>query len=145
MKKDSMIAEILTVEEGKKVILPLFLSQVPAGFPSPADDYIDKTLDLNECLIKHPAATFFVRVAGDSMIEAGIRSKDILVVDRSLEATDQKIVIAVLDGELTVKRIRKKNGRLFLVPENGDFKPLEVTPERRFEVWGVVTYVIHAV
>lgn len=144
MEKQSLIAEIIPFEKRTDLGLPTYLARVSAGFPSPADDYIDKKLDLNEYLIRHPAATFFVRVAGDSMIGAGIRSGDLLIVDRALEATDHKIVIAALNGELTVKRIQKKKGKFFLVPENSHFEPIEITPEMNFEVWGVVTYVIHS-
>ena len=122
---------------------PLFLIPVSAGFPSPADNYIENRLDLNKHLIRHPAATFFVKVKGDSMIEAGIHSGDILIVDRALEATDKKVVIAVIDGELTVKRIRITEGRIFLLPENRDYSPTEITDEVNFEIWGVVTNVIH--
>jgi DNA polymerase V len=128
-----------------KQVLPLFLAKISAGFPSPAEDYIDKNLDLNEHLIKHPSATFFVRVEGDSMINAGIHSGDILIVDRALEPADNKIIIAVLNGELTVKRVNKVGDRLYLVPENDDFKPIEVTEEMDFHIWGVVTHVIHSV
>ncbi len=127
------------------VELPLLLAAIPAGFPSPADDYVDRTLDLNDFLIRHPAATFFVRVAGDSMTGAGIRSGDILIVDRALAPEHNRIVIAALNGELTVKRMRKEGGRIFLVPENGDYAPIEVTPEMQFEIWGFVAHVIHSV
>lgn len=123
--------------------LPLFQATISAGFPSPADDYIDKSLDINELLIKHPAATFFVKVSGDSMVKAGIQSGDLLVVDRSLEPTDKKIVIAVINGELTVKRIRKMKGELFLVPENENYPSIEISEFADFEIWGVVTAVIH--
>lgn len=123
---------------------PLFLVPVSAGFPSPADDYVENSLDLNKHLINHPAATFFVKVKGDSMIDAGIHSGDILIVDRSLEATDKRVVIAVVDGELTVKRIRKVEGKIFLIPENRDHHPTEITAEMDFSIWGVVTNVIHA-
>ena len=123
--------------------LPLFQTAVSAGFPSPADDYIDKNLDINELLVKHPASTFFVRVSGDSMTKAGIQSGDLLIVDRSLEPTDKKIVIAVINGELTVKRIRKTKNKLFLVPENENYPPIEVSEFADFEIWGVVTAVIH--
>jgi len=116
---------------------------VSAGFPSPAEDYIEGRLDLNRHLIKHPAATFFVRVAGDSMIGAGIHPGDILVVDRALEPQDSNVVIAVIDGELTVKRISQRKGKLFLVPDNQAYEPLEIVEEMEFEVWGVVTSVIH--
>lgn len=144
-KKDVTIDKIYGFEEHVKEKLPLFTARISAGFPSPADDYIDKKIDLNEFLIKHPAATFFVRVVGDSMINAGIHAGDILIVDRAIEPADNKIIIAVLNGELTVKRVRKKKDKLFLVPENPDFDPIEITPEMNFDVWGVVTYVIHKV
>ncbi|MBP9855670.1 MAG: translesion error-prone DNA polymerase V autoproteolytic subunit [Candidatus Omnitrophica bacterium] len=125
--------------------LPLYLSHVPAGFPSPADDYIEKSLDLNEYLIDHPASTFFVRVKGDSMINAGIQNGSILIVDRSLEAINNKIVVAILNGEFTVKRMKKYNGNIFLVAENPNYAPIEVTSNMDFEVWGVVVHVIHSV
>jgi DNA polymerase V len=116
---------------------------VTAGFPSPAEDYIEGSLDLNEHLIKHPAATFFVKVTGNSMINAGIHPGDILIVDRSLEPADSKVVIAVVNGDLTVKRIRMKKGDIVLMPENKDYKPLQIEAEMSFEIWGVVTNVIH--
>jgi DNA polymerase V len=121
----------------------LFDAAVPAGFPSPAADYEQDALDLNKYLVSNPAATFFVRVAGDSMIGAGIHAGDLLVVDRSLEPRDKRVVIAVLNGELTVKRIRIKTGKIMLEPENPDYAPREITPDTDFEVWGVVTSVIH--
>ncbi len=125
--------------------LPLFSARVPAGFPSPADDYIDRALDLNEHLIRHPAATFFVRVSGDSMVGAGIHPGDILVVDRAEEPSHGKIIIAALNGELTVKRLSRNHDRVCLTPENPAYAPIEVTPEMQFEVWGVVVHVIHTV
>ena len=124
--------------------LPVFLGRLPAGFPSPADDYLEGKLDLNRHLIKHPAATFFVRVTGDSMIGAGIHSGDLLVVDRSLEPADKHVVVAVLDGELTVKRLFKQHGVLRLLPENLNYQPIEITPQQTIEIWGVVTSVIHS-
>lgn len=123
---------------------PLFMVPVTAGFPSPADDYVEGRLDLNAHLVKHPAATFFVRVAGDSMIGAGIHPGDILVVDRSLEAVDKRVVIAVVNGELTVKRLRMTQGRITLAAENPAYAPMEIRPDMEFEIWGVVTTVIHA-
>lgn len=116
---------------------------VPAGFPSPAADYEQDRLDLNKHLVGNAAATFFVRVAGDSMVGAGIHTGDLLVVDRSLEPRDKNVVIAVIDGELTVKRIRLKAGKITLEPENPDYATLEITADTAFEVWGVVTSVIH--
>jgi DNA polymerase V len=125
------------------MLLPLFAMPVKAGFPSPAEDYLDKNLDLNEHLIQHPAATFFVRVDGDSMIGAGIHPGDILIVDKSLESSNGKIVIAILNGEFTVKRIRIEMGKVFLDPENPKFQPIPIHPNCDFRIWGVVTYVIH--
>lgn len=128
-----------------KRALLLFLSKVRAGFPSPADDYLDKKLDLNEFLIKHPASTFYVRVKGDSMIKAGINSGDVLIVDRSLEPKDKKIVVAILNNEFTVKRVRRIKEKLFLVSENDDYPSIEVKEGADFEIWGVVLHVIHSV
>ncbi|HOP06677.1 MAG TPA: translesion error-prone DNA polymerase V autoproteolytic subunit [candidate division Zixibacteria bacterium] len=125
--------------------IPLSAERVSAGFPSPADSHIEAPLDLNAYLIRHPAATFFVRVAGDSMIGAGIYSGDILIVDRSVEATDKKVVIAIVDGELTVKRLRIHEGRIILLPENDAYPPISVEDGTELEIWGVVTTVIHPV
>jgi len=122
---------------------PLFMVPVTAGFPSPAEGYIEGKLDLNKHLIKHPAATFFVRVTGDSMVDAGIHPGDILIVDRAIEPADKKVVIAVIDGELTVKRIRMIKDKVFLMPENENYKSLQIEEEMNFEIWGVVTNVIH--
>ena len=124
---------------------PLFVVSVAAGFPSPADDYVDGALDLNDLLIAHPAATFFVRVSGDSMVAAGIHSGDMLVVDRAVRPTHGRIVVAVLDGGFTVKRIERRGKRWLLRAENPEFALLEVSEESELTVWGVVTYVIHSV
>ncbi len=123
--------------------LPLYGSKVQAGFPSPADDYIEAHLDLNSHLVKHPAATFFVIASGDSMTGAGIQSGDMLIVDKSLEAAHGKIVIAAIDGELTVKRLARLHGRVQLLPENSSFQPIDITEEQDLVIWGVVTHVIH--
>jgi DNA polymerase V len=123
---------------------PLFISPVEAGFPSPAEDYIEGQLDLNKHLIKHPAATFFVRVTGKSMINAGIFPSDILIVDRSLEPADKKVVIAVVNGELTVKRFRTINGLAMLMPENEKYNAIELTDGTDCEIWGVVVHVVHS-
>ena len=125
--------------------VPLFQTRIPAGFPSPADDYLDSCLDLNDLVVKHPAATFFVRVDGNSMVEAGIDSGDVLVVDRALQPGEDAIVVAVVNGDFTVKRIHRVDGRLFLAPANLSCDPIEITEEVDFTVWGVVTYVIHRV
>lgn len=137
------IAAIYGLDRNRRVVRPLFLSGVAAGFPSPADDYIEKMLDLNEHLIRNPAATFFVRVAGDSMVGAGISHDDILVVDRSLTPESGRIVIAVVNGELTVKRLVKEGDSCRLVAENPDYAPLEMSEDLPLEVWGVAAWVIH--
>ena len=125
--------------------IPFYQSNVPAGFPSPAEDFMDLDLNLQAYLVQHPSATFCVRVTGDSMQNAGIFSGDVMVVDRALEPKNNTIVLAVLDGEFTVKRIQKRGGQLFLKPENETFKPIEITEEMDFKVWGVVTHIIHKV
>lgn len=130
-------------ESRQALRLPLFLSGVQAGFPSPADDFIDKRLDLNEHLIQHPAATFFVRAVGDSMLGAGIHNGDLLIVDRAVEAQVGKTIIAAVHGELTVKRLERKGDRLLLVPANPDYPSVDVTDGEGFEIWGVVTFVVH--
>jgi DNA polymerase V len=137
------VKEVWGFESGTSLKIPLFTARVSAGFPSPADDFIDKSLDLNEFLIEHPSATFFVRAEGTSMIGAGIHPGDILIVDRALEPAPGSIVIAALDGEFTVKRFQRKSGRSFLLAENTEFAPIEITENMTVEVWGVVTYVIH--
>lgn len=128
---------------GKRVLIPLYTAKVPAGMLSPADDYLEKPLDLNDLVIKHPAATFYVRVEGHSMKDAGIFSGDILVIDRSLKATNGKIVLAILNGEFTVKRFFLDDHGVMLCPANPSYRPIKVTEEMDFQVWGVVTYVIH--
>lgn len=122
--------------------IPFFIESVRAGFPSPAQDYIERTLDLNELCIKHPAATFFVRAEGDSMVQAGIFSGDVLVVDRSLQARDGDVVIASLDGEFTVKRLKTRPSPA-LYAENPAYAPIRIDMEAGIEVFGVVTNVIH--
>jgi len=136
---DSSISEIYGFEQKARIIRPLFSSGVSAGFPSPAEDYIEQRLDLNELLIQNPAATFFVRVNGDSMSGAGINNKDILIVDRSLEPVSGKIVIAIINGEFTVKRLFKNGDSCKLVAENPDYPPIEISEESACEIWGVVT------
>jgi len=123
--------------------LPLALCHVEAGFPSPADDYMEGALDLNEHVIKHPSATYFVRASGDSMIGAGIFNGDLLIVDRSLEASSGKVVIAEVDGQLTVKRLLKLNDGFSLQSENSSYPPIELQEGNEVVVWGVVTHVIH--
>ena len=124
--------------------LPLYGSRISAGFPSPADDDLEGTLDLNEHLVQHPAATFFVRVQGDSMIGAGIHHGDLLVVDRALEAKSGSIVVAVVDGELTVKRLKIAGERVWLMAENPAFAPLELRDGQALHLWGVVAHAVRS-
>lgn len=141
----SQIESVMACIQNRFYRLPLYHSAVTAGFPSPAESEMDRVLDLNELLIKHPAATFFVRVSGSSMIKAGIHHNDILVVDRSLEPVHGKVVIAAVNGELTVKRLYHMNNKTRLLAENDSYPPIEITEETELTIWGVVTNVIHAV
>ena len=120
-----------------------FENGVSAGFPSPAEDHMHSKIDLNNLLIENPSATYYVRVNGDSMLGAGILSGDLLIVDRSIEVTNNCIVVAHLDGEFTVKRIKKIKNKIFLQAENNNYKPIEITKEMDFELFGVVTHAIH--
>ena len=126
-----------------KKVTPFFVDSVSAGFPSPATDYLENKLDLNEYLVKHPAATYIVKANGSSMVDAGILSGDLLIVDRSVTPRNESIVIASIFGDLTVKKIRKQNTSLFLVSANSDYPSIEVKEEMECFIWGVVTYVIH--
>ena len=122
--------------------MPLLLCRMPAGFPSPADDFLEKRLDLNEYLIKNPPATFLVRVSGQSMKDVGIFDGDMLVVDKSLQPVSGSVVVAIVHGEFTVKTLKMQGMRTYLLPANGQYRPIEVTPEMDCEVWGVVASVI---
>jgi DNA polymerase V len=133
------ISHLYQVERRSKASVPLMTSRVICGFPSPADDYLDKALDFNELLIKNPAATFAVRIAGESMTGAGLFPGDIAVVDRSLEPRTGCIVLALIDGEFTLKRHQLKAGRIVLQAENQAFRDIIISEDATFEVWGVVT------
>ena len=134
---------IFKIIKKKQINTPIFLDKVSAGFPSPATDYMENKLDLNEYLVKHPAATYIVKANGSSMVDAGILSGDLLIVDRSITPRNESIVIASVFGDLTVKKIRKKNTSLFLVSANSDYPSIEVKEEMECFIWGVVTYIIH--
>lgn len=121
-----------------KLNIPLFSSQVAAGYPSPAEDHVDETLDLNEYMVQRPDTTFMLRVEGESMKDVGILPNDILVVDRSIRAGHNKIVIAALDGELTVKRLFHRGSLIKLLPENSAFPEIELESEADLVIWGVV-------
>ena len=139
----SQVDRVLRFVREKEYALPLYAAGVSAGFPSPADDYVESALDLNEHLVREPAATFFVRAQGESMIGAGIHDGDLLIVDRSAETTNGKVVIASINGELTVKRYLHRNGKAWLVPENPAYKALLLNEGDDVRMWGVVTNVIH--
>jgi len=133
----------IPLEKCTSLKLPLVSASVEAGFPSPADDHMERGIDLNEELIRNPVATFFVRVKGESMRDAGIHSGDTLIVDKSVTPADRQIVVAMIDGEFTVKRFRKRNGKIFLEAENPAFDPIEVGEDQELTIWGSVTYIIH--
>ena len=140
-----LLATCLPTGQPCPIAVPLYEHRVPAGFPSPAADFTERTLDLNEFIVKHPAATFFVKVSGDSMQNAGIYEGDIIVVDKSLQAVHGNIVLALVHGEFTVKRLSYVGKKVFLQPENERYQPLEIKPDMDFEVWGVVIHVLHKV
>jgi DNA polymerase V len=125
--------------------IPLIKEGVSAGFPSPATDFMENSIDLNVELSKNPLATFYIKVKGNSMIDAGINDKDVLVVDRSLEPQNNAIAICCIDGEFTVKRIQVEQDCLYLMPENPSYSPIKVTEENQLIIWGIVTYVIKRV
>lgn len=125
--------------------IPLFSSKIACGFPSPADDYIEGQLDLNQYLIQHPMATFFIRVAGNSMTGVGIFDGDLLIVDRALSPVSGSIIIAAINGELTVKQLKLNHNKAYLMPANPAYKVIEINPNESVNCWGVVTYAIHDV
>ncbi len=127
------------------ISLPFVDEGIAAGFPSPAQDYMDLALDLNKELIKHPSATFYGRVKGTSMQDANIDDGDILVIDRSLEYRNGMTAVCFIDGEFTVKRLKIEKKKVFLMPANNEFEPIEITNENEFMVWGIVTFVIKKV
>ena len=128
----------------KKFRIPLLNDSVSAGFPSPADDYTQENIDLNEHLISNPFSTFFLRVKGDSMINAGIRDKDLIIVDKSLKARPGNIIIAMIDGEFTIKRLSIKNDELYLKAENHNYPDFSFKNHIDVQIWGVVIYSIHS-
>jgi len=128
---------------GSSLRIPLLTAIVDAGFPSPADDHLERSIDLNEELIRNNAATYCVRVQGESMRDAGVHSGDVLVVDRAVTPSNKQIVIAMIDGEFTVKRFRKYGEKLFLEAANPDFPSIQIGENQELVIWGVVTYIIH--
>ena len=142
IKSDGSISEIWLVDDSQSVELPYYDTKVQAGFPSPAEDHLEQRLDLNTLVIDNPSATFFVRVAGESMRGIGITDGDILVVDRSIENWENRIVVAVIDSEFTIKRFTKLNETVVLEAENPDYPPIKITEEMDFSVWGVVCWTL---
>ena len=135
--------DLFSIIKKTQINTPVFLDKVSAGFPSPATDYMENKLDLNEYLIRHPAATFIVKASGSSMVNANIYSGDLLVVDRSITPKNNNIVIASIFGDLTVKKLKKKEKSFFLVSANEEYPNIEVKEEMECFIWGVVTYIIH--
>jgi len=125
-----------------ELALPIVTEGISAGFPSPALDFVNLTIDLNKHLVKHPSATFYGRVKGVSMKNAGIDNGDLLVIDKSLEPTNGKIAVCYIDGEFTLKRIKISTKEIWLIPENEEYSPLKVTEDNNFLIWGIVTHVI---
>ena len=142
IKSDESISQIWLADDSRNIELPYYDTKVQAGFPSPAEDHLEQRLDLNTLVIDNPSATFFVRVAGESMREIGITDGDILVVDRSIENWENRIVVAVIDSEFTIKRFTKRNGKVVLEAENPDYPPINITEEMDFSVWGVVCWTL---
>jgi len=140
-KKFSKLSFIQPLAE-TEIELSLVEASVSAGFPSPADDYLEERLDLNKVLIENPSSTFYARVKGESMALAGISDGDLLVIDKSKTPANRSVVVCLIDGEFTVKRLEKHRGDFFLMPENPDFKPIKIKPENEVKIWGVVTYTI---
>ena len=141
------IIDIYSADTETELSLPLVDTGISAGFPSPALDFVDKSIDLNKHIVKHPAATFYGRVKGDSLKNAGINDGDLLVIDKSLEPVNGKIAVCYIDGEFTAKRIKidREKGEAFLIPENEAYKPIRVDKDNEFLIWGIVTHVIKKV
>ena len=133
----------IPIEKRTSLCIPLFTAVVDAGFPSPADDHLERSIDLNEELIRNHVATYCVRVQGESMRDAGVHAGDVLVVDRSITPADKQIVVAMIDGEFTVKRFRKYGSKIFLEAANPDFPSIQISENQELVIWGTVTYIIH--
>ncbi len=144
IKNEKIELDIFLPETATELELPLVGAKIKAGFPSPADDYVEERLDLNKYLIKNPASTFFARVSGDSMIGSGIYDGDILIIDRSVQPNNNSILVCAIDGEFTIKRIKKiDKDTIYLMPDNPDFEPIKVSRDNDLIIWGVVIYSIH--
>ncbi|MCQ2272650.1 MAG: translesion error-prone DNA polymerase V autoproteolytic subunit [Bacteroidales bacterium] len=142
---DAEKIEIVPVNNATELSLPFMENTISAGFPSPAEDYLENGIDLNKELIRHPSTTFFGRVKGDSMCGAGIYEDDILVIDKSLDARNDDIAVCFIDGEFTLKRIRKEKDAVLLIPANEKYKPITVTADNDFIIWGIVTSIVRKI
>jgi DNA polymerase V len=146
LAKDNKIhLQIYNANTSANLSLQLVENGISAGFPSPADDFLDASIDLNKALIKNKDATFYGRVKGDSMINGGLSDGDLLIIDKSLEPKNGKIAVCFIDGEFTVKRIKLEKDLIWLMPENKKYRPIKVTSDNDFVIWGIVTNVIKAV
>ena len=142
MKKSKSVIDIFKADTKSSVELPFVDEGIRAGFPSPAQDYLDLSIDLNNELIKHPSTTFYGRVKGDSLIEADIHEGDILIIDKSLEPREGDLAVCCVDGEFTLKYIKIEQDVVWLIPANKDFQTIKVTAGNEFVIWGIVTYSI---
>lgn len=140
-----MDIDITTIDTDKECKLSFFANSIQAGFPSPAQNYYSDTIDLNRELITNPSATFCAHAIGDSMIDAGINSGDLLIIDKSLDPEDGNIAICFIDGEFTVKRISITTNGIFLVPGNSNYPSIQITQHNNFQIWGIVTHIIKKV
>jgi len=134
--------EVFRIAESILHEMPLVLTKIQAGFPSPAEDYLEERLSLDKELIRNRSATFFARVTGNSMINSGISDGDLVVVDRALDPKADSVLLCVMDGEFTLKKVKKIGNTLYMIPENPDYPPIKVSDDSDFRVWGVVTYSI---
>ncbi len=136
--------EIYLPDTSTEVKIPILIESIKAGFPSPADDYIEDTLDLNQYLIKNKSSTFFAKVKGNSMNHSNIFNEDILIIDKSIQPIIGSILVCSINGEFTIKRVKRVNSKkIVLMPDNPDFPPLEIDDKSTLDIWGVVTYSIH--
>lgn len=142
MRKRKQLLEIYVPDNSTEIRIPLSVANVHAGFPSPAQDFLERSIDLNRELVKNPASTFYARVEGDSMIDLNIEEGDLLVIDKSIEPTNGTIAVCYIDGEFTLKRVELHKDYLLLIPANKRYKSIKVTEDNEFMIWGVVRYVI---
>ena len=143
LESQQILSPPIPFEKRTSIRIPMLTAIVDAGFPSPADDHLERSIELSEELVRNKAATYCIRVQGESMRDAGIHQGDVLVVDRSITPSDKQIVVAMIDGEFTVKRFRKFGAKLFLEAANHDFPSIQIGENQELVIWGTVTYIIH--